>query len=307
MRSSDASRDRLLDKVLLANLVAEILIIGTGGLVRVTGSGLGCPTWPQCVPGSYVPVREQAEGFHKYIEFGNRTLTGALGFIALAALWAVWTRTDRRRSLVVPAVLVLVGIAAQAILGGITVRTGLHPGTVAAHFLLSGVLVALSAYLWLRSREPNGPMSSTVRAPIPAVAYATTALGVLVLVLGTIVTGSGPHSGDADQPARLGFNPRSVSWLHADAVMLFIGLVFAVWLASRIVGETQRPGRAWAMVLGVTALQGVVGYTQYALKLPEVLVVTHMLLAALLIVALVNGLMSLRDVPREQPRSGRGA
>ena len=89
--------------------------------------------------------------------------------------------------------------------------------------------------------------------------------------------------------------------------MLFIGRVFAVWLASRIVGETQRPGRAWAMVLGVTALQGLVGYTQYALKLPEVLVVTHMLLAALLIVALVNGLMSLRDVPREQPRSGRGA
>ena len=102
--------------------------------MRLTGSGLGCPSWPECVPGSYVPVREQAEGFHKYIEFGNRTLTGAVGLGAVLVLFAVWQWAGRRRDLMVPAWIVLGGVVVQAVLGGITVRTGLHPATVSAHF-----------------------------------------------------------------------------------------------------------------------------------------------------------------------------
>jgi cytochrome c oxidase assembly protein subunit 15 len=138
-------------------------------------------------------------------------------------------------------------------------------------------------------------------------------VGAVVLALGTVVTGSGPHSGDADEPARFGFDPRTISWLHADAVMLFVGLVVAVWVAARLSGTSPRPARAWWAVLLVTLAQGVVGYTQYLTGLPEVLVLVHMLLASLLVVALTAGVVRLRsaqghEVP-EQPgvrqRSGR--
>lgn len=282
-----------LRRILLLNVVVEVLIVVTGGLVRLTGSGLGCPSWPQCVPGSYTPVREQAEGFHKYIEFGNRTLTGLVGFVAIAALWAIWKWTDRRRALVIPATLVLVGVAVQAVLGGITVRTGLNPATVAAHFLVSMGLVAAAAAAYVESGLPSGPRQPSVPTLVRQLAWATAGLAVVVLVLGTVVTGSGPHSGDADEPARLSFDPRSASWLHADAVMLFVGLVVAMVVATRLRAASQRTIDAWRAVLLVTLAQGLVGYTQYFTKLPEFLVLVHMLLASVLVVALVHGLKSL--------------
>jgi cytochrome c oxidase assembly protein subunit 15 len=117
-----------------------------------------------------------------------------------------------------------------------------------------------------------------------------------VLTLGTVVTGSGPHSGDADEPNRFGFDPRTVSWLHADLVMIFIGLVVATWLAARLTaadGE-RRPGRAWLVVLAVSLAQGLIGYVQYFTDLPEALVIAHMLGASLLVVALTNGILALR-------------
>jgi cytochrome c oxidase assembly protein subunit 15 len=278
----------------VANLVLEVLIVVTGGLVRLTGSGLGCPTWPECVPGSYVPVREQAEGIHKFIEFGNRTLTGAVGFGALLVLYAVWKWAGRRRDLMVPAWLVLGGVVTQAVLGGITVRTGLHPATVSAHFLVSMVLVATSAYIVFRAQEPPGDRPLVVHPVVERLAWATCAVASLVLLLGTVVTGSGPHSGDADEPARFGFDPRTISWLHADAVMLFIGLVIAVWVAARLSAADRRAPDAWRTVLLVTLAQGLIGYVQYLTGLPEVLVLAHMLLASLLVVALTAGVVRLR-------------
>lgn len=297
-----------LRRVLLTNLVVEVLIVVTGGLVRLTGSGLGCPSWPECVPGSYVPVREQAEGAHKYIEFGNRTLTGLVGFAALLAVYAVWrwsgpTRErwyavwrgeGTRRDLLVPALVVLAGVGVQAVLGGITVRTGLHPTTVAAHFLVSMLLVSASAYLVFRASEPAGPRPLAVHPLVERLAWVACAVASLVLLLGTVVTGSGPHSGDADEPARFGFDPRTISWLHADAVMLFIGLAVAVWVGARLTGRTSEAQRAWATVLAITIAQGVVGYTQYLTGLPELLVLAHMLLATLLVVALTQGVVRLR-------------
>jgi cytochrome c oxidase assembly protein subunit 15 len=278
----------------VANLVLEVLIVVTGGLVRLTGSGLGCPSWPECVPGSYVPVREQAEGIHKFIEFGNRTLTGAVGFGALLVLYAVWKWAGRRRDLMVPAWLVLGGVVTQAVLGGITVRTGLHPATVSAHFLVSMVLVATSAYIVFRAQEPPGDRPLVVHPVVERLAWATCAVASLVLLLGTVVTGSGPHSGDADEPARFGFDPRTISWLHADAVMLFIGLVIAVWVAARLSAADRRAPDAWRTVLLVTLAQGLIGYVQYLTGLPEVLVLAHMLLASLLVVALTAGVVRLR-------------
>lgn len=284
-----------LPRILLLNLVVEVLIVVTGGLVRLTGSGLGCPTWPQCVPGSYTPVPHQEEGFHRYIEFGNRTLTSVVGIAALLAIVAVWRWADRRRDLLVPGFVVLGGVAFQAVLGGITVLTGLSPVTVAAHFLVSMVLVTAAALLFFRAQEPAGPRALTVHPLVERLGWVTCGVAAVVLALGTVVTGSGPHSGDADEPARLGFDPRTVSWLHADAVMLFVGLVVATWVAARLTGTSSRPGRAWAGVFAVTVVQGLVGYTQYFTGLPWAVVVVHMLLATLLVVALTRAVHSQRS------------
>jgi cytochrome c oxidase assembly protein subunit 15 len=278
----------------MANLVVEVLIVVTGGLVRLTGSGLGCPTWPQCVPGSYIPVAHQAQGWHRFVEFGNRTLTSVVSIAAIATVYAVWRWAARRRDLMVPAWVVLGGVVTQAILGGVTVRTGLSPITVAAHFLVSMCLVAASAYLVFRSPEPPGPRALAVPVLVERLGWAACAVAAVVLALGTVVTGSGPHSGDASAPARFGFDPRSVSWLHADTVMLFLGLTLAVWLAARLTATTTAPARAWVAVLAVTLLQGVVGYTQYFTGLPWGVVLAHMLLACLLVVALTRGMVRLR-------------
>ncbi len=287
---------RWLRPLLLLNLVVEVLIVVTGGLVRLTGSGLGCPTWPQCVPGSYVPTHEQEQGIHKFIEFGNRTLTGLLGIVALVLLWALYRWARDRPELVRGAWVVLAGVAAQAIVGGITVLTGLNPWIVAFHFLCSMVLIAVSAWLYWRHARPAGHTVSLVHPLVERTAWAVCVLAGVVLALGTVVTGSGPHSGDAEAPARTGFDPRTISWLHADAVMLFTGLVIAVWLGARLTGRSDRPGRAWAVVLFVTLAQGLIGYVQYLTALPEVLVLAHMLGASLLVVAIARALVLSREV-----------
>jgi len=282
-----------LRRVLLVNLILEVGIVITGGLVRLTGSGLGCPTWPQCVPGSFTPVAEQAQGFHKLIEFGNRTLTSVVGIAAVLVIVAIWRWAPTRRGLRWISVLPLVGVMLQAVLGGITVLTGLNPALVAAHFLASMILVSLSTYLLYRVSEGDEPPVALVRQEIRTVARVTAGLGAMVLVLGTVVTGSGPHSGDASTP-RFGFDPRTISWLHADAVMLFVGLTVAVLLAVQLTATDPRPRRAWHAIFGITVLQGLVGYTQYLTGLPEALVMVHMLGASLLVVALTFGVLSLR-------------
>ena len=282
-----------LRRVLLVNLILEIGIVVTGGLVRLTGSGLGCPTWPQCVPGSFTPVPHQEQGLHKIIEFGNRALTSVVAVAALLVIGAVWRWAPRRRALFRISFLPLVGVMLQAVLGGITVLTGLNPAIVAAHFLASMVLVSLSAYLLYRVGEGDDVPVALVRPEIQSLARGTAALGAVILMLGTVVTGSGPHSGDASTP-RFGFDPRTIAWLHADAVMLFAGLVVAVLLAVHLTASDPRPRRVWRAVLAVTLLQGLVGYTQFLTGLPEVLVLVHMLGASLLTVSLTFGVLSLR-------------
>lgn len=283
-----------LPRLLLLNLIVEVGIVVTGGLVRLTGSGLGCPTWPECVPGSYVPTVEQEEGIHKLIEFGNRTLTGLLGFVALALLVALYRWARDRRELVVGTWVVMAGILAQAIVGGITVRTGLNPWIVAFHFLCSMGLIAVSSWLYWRQRQPSGATRSLLHPLVARLQWLLVAVAAVVLVLGTIVTGSGPHSGDADTPARTGFDPRTISWLHADAVMLFVGICVAVWLGAKLTQRTAGPARAWWVVLIVTLAQGLIGYVQYVTKLPEVLVLAHMLGASLLVVAITRAIVLSR-------------
>jgi heme a synthase len=301
--SSVSFGPRTISRVALANAVANGLIVVTGGAVRLTGSGLGCPTWPNCTDASFVPTEELAG--HGLIEFGNRTLTGVLGVIALATLVVVWR--SPRRDLRPLAVLGFLGIPVQAALGGVTVLTGLNPWTVAAHFLLSAVLVALTTVLWLRSREP-GVGQPLVRRPFALLVTGIAATTAAVLVLGTVVTGSGPHSGDLAEDAdgalrvdRMGFDPELVSQLHADVVFLLIGLTVALLVALYATDTAGRTRRAARDLLVVQVLQGVVGYVQYFLHLPAVLVLVHMLGAVLVTAYTARLVWSVRGPASELP------
>lgn len=284
-----------LARLFLLNLVVEIGIVVTGGLVRLTGSGLGCPTWPQCVPGSYTPVAHQAQAWHKYIEFGNRTLTGVVSIVAVALLVAVIRFAPDRRGLRWPVWAVIGGIALQAIVGGISVHLKLNPFIVALHFMLSMLLVLASAWLVWRGREGDGAKRPLVSRPIARVAQLAAFVAFVILVLGTMVTGSGPHSGDATQPARTGFDPRSVSWLHADTVMLFVGLVLAVLLALAVTNAPSVARRQWVGLLLITLFQGVLGYVQYFTGLPWVAVLVHMFGACLIVTWMTWAMCSLRE------------
>ena len=282
-------------RILLANLVAQVGIVLTGGLVRLTESGLGCSTWPECEPGTYTPTLQPETGLHAYVEFGNRLLTFAVGVLAIAALVAVWRLRPRRRGLRLLAATPLLGVVAQVLLGGVTVLTDLHPVPVAGHFLLSMVLVAASTVLLLRLSEGDGPPRALVHPVIRRMAAGLAAVTAGVLVLGTAVTGAGPHSGDADSPARLGLDPRTVSWLHADLVLLLLGLTVGLVVALRVTGAPARAVRLAQLVLGVILVQGAVGYAQYALDLARPLVWAHMLGACLLVAAVTALQLGLRE------------
>lgn len=289
--------------IFVANLVAQIAIVVTGGLVRLTGSGLGCPTWPECVDGSLVPVAGQSEAFHKYIEFGNRTLTFVLTALALAAVGGALRMRSRwvvdgvpvRRAVLWLAAVPLAGTLAQAVLGGLTVLTGLNPLLVGAHLLLSLLVIAGCVVLVRRAAEPGDtPLVALVPTSVRRLSLLLVTLCGIVLVLGTLVTGSGPHSGDADVAHRLPFDLRTIAWLHADVVMLFVGLIVAMWLALRLTDGP--PGaRRWSHTLMALALvQGVVGYAQWFAGVPWLLVAAHMLLACLVWLATINLHLSLR-------------
>jgi heme a synthase len=280
----------------MANLVAQIGIVVTGGAVRLTGSGLGCPTWPQCMPGSFTPVFHEANRLHASVEFGNRLLTFILGILAIAAL-VVGIRDARgrrrsghgpRRRLLALSAAPLMGTLAQAVLGGVTVLTSLHPITVAAHFMLSMIIIAACVALVMKAREPHDRGIPVVRNEVRWATATLIVVAFAVLVVGTLVTGSGPHAGDATMPERLPFDPRAIAWLHADLVLLFIGLTLGVVLALRLVDAPRLVRRAaWGLVM-VQIGQGVIGYVQYFSGLPELLVGLHMLGAALVWVATVR-------------------
>jgi cytochrome c oxidase assembly protein subunit 15 len=285
----------VVSRVALVNAVANGLIVVTGGAVRLTGSGLGCPTWPRCTDASLVPTRELAG--HGVIEFGNRTLTFVLTVAAVATLVVVWR--SARRDLRPLAVASVLGIPVQAVLGGITVLTGLNPWIVAGHFLLSMVLVAVATVLWLRSREP-GVGQLVVRRPLPLLVAAIAVVTAAVLVLGTVVTGSGPHSGDP-AAGRTGFDPELVSQLHADVVFLLVGLTAALLVALSATDSPGRVRRAARDLLVVQLAQGVIGYVQYFTHLPVVLVLLHMLGATLITAFTARLLWALRGPASELP------
>ena len=270
-------------RISLANLIAQSLIILTGAIVRLTGSGLGCPTWPNCAPGSLIPVAEQVEGFHKYIEFGNRLLTFAVLAISIALF--VVALMHKKRQIILWASLPLIGTLLQAVLGGITVLTGLNPFTVMAHFILSIILVAISVKIFAYFSE------KTYQYKLPKIVdiylQILTLIGFIVIVLGTITTGSGPHSGD-EIAARFNLDMREVAWLHADSVLLFVGLVIGLQVITRLDKDLFYLQTNAKILLAICVIQGFIGYVQWFSSVPWILVSVHVAGAVITWITLVN-------------------
>ena len=281
-------------------LVLQAGLVITGGAVRLTGSGLGCPTWPECTPGSYTPVPHQAEGqLHAWIEFGNRLLTFALVAVALAVLAHVLFK--RRKDLRLLAVGQVLGILGQGVLGGITVLTDLHPLPVAGHLLLSIILIAGAASIY--DRRENAVLRVKPDERITALlSTAHLHLTFLVIVLGTLVTGSGPHAGD-EKAQRFGFDIRSVSVLHADAVIALLGITLALYVAAR---ANPLHHRRILVFTAIALAQGAIGYIQYFTGIPEILVAAHLLGATLVWIAAWRIRLAITTSPVHTPSTKAG-
>jgi heme a synthase len=298
LRTIPRVKSSVLRPLALASLIANVGLVVTGAAVRLTGSGLGCPTWPKCTDGSYTTTAEM--GVHGVIEFGNRMLTFVLGFIALACVVAAFVNRPRRRSTLWLSVAVLLYIPLQGVLGGITVLTDLNPWVVALHFLASIVLIAFTYGLWKRAGETDDPPQAVVPGPMRGLARLTAVASAAVICVGAVVTGSGPHAGD-QEAKRTGLDPAAVAQAHADLVFLLLGLTVALCFALRAVGAPRAAFRAAVTLLAVELAQGLIGFVQYFTHLPVLLVGAHMLGAGLVWVATLSMLWSMRSRPALMP------
>lgn len=276
----------------------SVAIVVTGGAVRLTGSGLGCDTWPKCTSDSLIVTQEQ--GFHGAIEFGNRMLTyvlcAAVGWSIIAARCAKpW-----RRSLTRLGWLQFFLVMGNAVLGGITVLTGLNPYSVAGHFMLATSLITVTTIAWQRTGEGDGPGRPRVPAPVRKLSWALLAAAVVLIAAGTVVTGSGPHAGDSSEIKRMPFDWSAAAHVHAVSAWVVCALAVAMWLVLRVV-DAPVDTRARARDLLIVLLaQGAIGYVQYFTQVPEALVAAHMFGSCLVWIAVVRVALSLRERPAEQ-------
>ncbi|MEV7510816.1 heme A synthase [Streptomyces sp. NPDC090085] len=289
---------RTVQRAALAALVMSVVIVVTGGAVRLTGSGLGCDTWPKCTDDSLFVTQEQ--GFHGAIEFGNRMLTyvlsAAVGWVIVAARSAEpWRRSVTKLGWVQFFI-----VLANAVLGGITVLTGLNPYSVAGHFLLATLLITVTTLTWQRIREGDGAPKPRVPGPVRKLSWALLATTFVLIAAGTVVTGSGPHAGDSSEIKRMPFDWDTTAHVHAVAAWLVCALAVAMWLVLRVVdAPSDTRARARDLLLVLLA-QGAIGYVQYATQVPEALVAAHMLGSCLVWIAVLRLALSLRERPSEQ-------
>jgi heme a synthase len=285
-----ASLSRFLPAAAWATLVSNIVLVVTGGAVRLTDSGLGCPTWPDCNGGALTP--RSSLNVHSAIEFGNRMLTFVLVIIAVATVIAAWRTAERRLSLII-----LAGIPVQAVVGGISVRTHLNPWVVSVHLVSSMVIIALAVLLiWRVTARPTAAAAAPTALSRPAVwlAWATFAVAMLVIYAGTVVTGAGPHAGDAHSQ-RNGLSALQTSQLHADLVCLVIGLSIGLIIATYALPAVAGARTATWVLFGTEIFQGIVGWVQYFTHVPVGLVIFHMLGAALFAAAATWVLLAVRE------------
>jgi heme a synthase len=269
--------------VLALALVA--LIVLTGGAVRLTGSGLGCSDWPECSVGHLTPALQ----FHGLIEFGNRLVTVVLTIVVAAAFLGAVFRRPRRRDLVYLSGGLVVGILAQAVIGGIVVYTKLNPYLVMVHFFATMVLLANAVVLVHRSTRDYGPGSARrlIPRPLMRLQYGVLILLGAVIAAGTAATGAGPLAGNASgqQVAkRIPVSLRDLAELHASLVMLLVGLTIGLVVGLHMADVPERVRRAGRVFLAVMVAQAAVGYTQYFTHLPALLVEVHLFGVTVLVV-----------------------
>lgn len=272
-----------------ANFVGNVVIIATGGAVRLTGSGLGCPTWPTCTPESLIPTQELS--YHSIIEFGNRLMSPVLGLLALALLVFVWRLRAERRDLFALSWIVMGGILAQALVGGITVWTGLNPFIVGFHYVASLSLVCVTAALLVRLHTVPGPRERAVPRWYAITTHVTTLVLAVTIVFGVLTTGAGPHSGDA-AVGRNGFEAEVLEHVHAWPGYLLLALTLVLVVAA---WRGALPTRGWiTALLVVEAVQIAVGIYQARNGLPELAVGVHMVLASLTAAAMTVVVLRLK-------------
>ncbi|MGJ5828943.1 COX15/CtaA family protein [Streptomyces ossamyceticus] len=289
---------RTVRRAALAALVMAVVIVVTGGAVRLTGSGLGCPTWPKCTDDSLTATREM--GVHGAIEFGNRMLTYVLCAAVGWAIVAARSQKPYRRDLTRLGWAQFWVVMGNAVLGGIVVLVGLNPYTVAAHFLLSTALIAVAAVMWHRTREGDAVPRPLVGKAVRQLVWILVGVTVLLIAVGTVVTGAGPHAGDSSKVARIPLNWETVTKLHAVLAWIVVTLTFALWFVLKAVDAPRDPLRRTRDLFLVLLAQGVIGYVQYFTDLPEVLVGAHMLGSCLVWIATLRVLLSLRERPADE-------
>ncbi|MDX2575238.1 COX15/CtaA family protein [Streptomyces scabiei] len=289
---------RTVRRAALAALVMAVVIVVTGGAVRLTGSGLGCPTWPKCTDDSLTATREM--GVHGYIEFGNRMLTYVLCAAVGWAIVAARSQKPYRRSLTRLGWAQFWVVMSNAVLGGIVVLVGLNPYTVAAHFLLSTALIAVAAVMWHRTGEGDTAPRPLVGQAVRQLVAILVGVTLLLIAVGTVVTGAGPHAGDSSEVHRIPLNWENVTKLHAVLAWIVVTLTFALWFVLKAVDSPREPLHRTRDLFLVLLAQGVVGYVQYFTDLPEVLVGAHMLGSCLVWIATLRVLLSLRERPADQ-------
>jgi heme a synthase len=292
-------------------LIAAAVVLSQGGIavtgavVRVTASGLGCPTWPQCFPGSFVPVpHAEVPGIHQAVEFGNRMITFLVVLTAALAVLAV-TRARRRREVLVYAWLMPASTVMQAVIGGITVLTGLLWWTVAIHLLVSMAMVWLAVLLYVRIGEPDdGVPTVLVPKPLRQLTVLTAVVLAAVLVAGTLVTGAGPHAGDKSVSApvpRLQIEIVSLVQLHATLLVIYLSLLIGLGFGLRAVSAPRRVVKRLVVLLLLVAAQALVGRVQYATGVPAALVAIHVAGAAACTAATSALWASMRERAEPEP------
>lgn len=284
---------RTVQRAALAALVMSVVIVVTGGAVRLTGSGLGCPTWPKCTDDSLTTT--SAMGVHGLIEFGNRMLTYVLCAAVGWAIVAARSEKPYRRSLTRLGWAQFWVVMGNAVLGGIVVLVGLNPYTVAAHFLLSSALIAVATVMWQRTREGDGSPRPLVGKAVQQLVWALVVACVLLIAVGTIVTGAGPHAGDSSEVERIPLDWETIAKLHAVLAWIVVTLTFALWFVLRAVDAPRATLLRTRELFLILLAQGVVGYVQYFTNLPEVLVGAHMFGSTVTWIWTLRVLLSLRE------------
>lgn len=289
---------RTVQRAALTALVMSVVIVVTGGAVRLTGSGLGCPTWPKCTADSLTATSEM--GLHGAIEFGNRMLTYVLCAAVGWAIIAARSEKPYRRGLTRLGWAQFWIVMSNAVLGGIVVLVGLNPYTVAAHFVATSALIAVATVMWQRTREGDAAPRPLVGKAVQQLVWVLVGASVLLILVGTVVTGAGPHAGDSSEVERMPIDWENVTKLHAVLAWIVVTLTFALWFVLKAVDAPKSPLNRTRDLFLILLAQGVIGYVQYFTDLPEILVGLHMFGSAVTWIAVLRVLLALRERPVDE-------